>query len=241
MGLFGSGGILPSIGGFLGDLATGGAVSNAKDQQKANDTNIALSREQMAFQERMANSAWQRGTEDMRKAGLNPALAYTQGPASSPSGSAATVASERSGDIGGGIGNAAKAAFGVFNEKRSVDSQVALNQATTEQAKINSEKLTANAQEAKENIENIRKDTERKNEEIKRVREEAKRAKIARQVDEANLPAKKEEAKGNERTAKADAFMAYPDAILDRIKSWIPMTRSNAKTYNYNSTYRMDR
>ncbi len=42
-----------------------------------------------AFQERMRNTQWQASIKDMEAAGINPALAYSQGPAASPSGSTA--------------------------------------------------------------------------------------------------------------------------------------------------------
>lgn len=52
-----------------------------------NRDQIRAAREQMAFQERMSSTAYQRAMEDMRRSGLNPILAYKQGGASSPGGS----------------------------------------------------------------------------------------------------------------------------------------------------------
>jgi hypothetical protein len=47
----------------------------------------AASARQMAFQREMSNTSYQRGMEDMKKAGLNPILAGKMGGASTPTGS----------------------------------------------------------------------------------------------------------------------------------------------------------
>jgi len=79
--------MLTLAGATLGAGVVGG-IASAWGQKKANEANINMSREQMAFQERMSNTAYQRSMADMKEAGLNPMLAYNKGGASSPTGAA---------------------------------------------------------------------------------------------------------------------------------------------------------
>lgn len=98
------------IGGPAGAMAgasLGAGISESIGQDEANEQNIASAKEQMAFQERMSNTAHQREADDLRAAGLNPMLSVNAG-ASSPSGAQATVQNAAAG-LSRGISSAAQA------------------------------------------------------------------------------------------------------------------------------------
>lgn len=77
-----------AIGG-LGSVFTN--QTNRENNAATNAANALEAQKNRDFQERMSNTAYQRGMEDMRAAGLNPILAYQKGGASSPSGAQAAM------------------------------------------------------------------------------------------------------------------------------------------------------
>ena len=83
----GSGAFGPLVG-LAGQLIGGDKISSG--QRDANRQNLQIAREQMAFQERMSNTAYQRAADDLQAAGLNRILALGS-PASSPAGAAAVM------------------------------------------------------------------------------------------------------------------------------------------------------
>lgn len=75
-------------GPLLGVLGASALMGGASifGTHLANKASAKSVQQQMDFQREMSNTAYQRSMEDMRKAGLNPILAYSQGGASTPSG-----------------------------------------------------------------------------------------------------------------------------------------------------------
>jgi hypothetical protein len=68
-----------------------GGIGSYMGQESANQANAAQSQKQMDFQERMRSTSYQTAVEDMKKAGLNPMLAYQQGGAGNQAGSQAQM------------------------------------------------------------------------------------------------------------------------------------------------------
>lgn len=115
-----------------------GSALSMLGQQSANRANLRIAREQMAFQERMSNTAYQRRMDDLSKAGLSPMLAYQQGGASAPGGQAATMQ-----NVLAGAGDAVSSGLQLLKfkkELRLLQSQINL----TDEQKARTSAETAN-------------------------------------------------------------------------------------------------
>jgi hypothetical protein len=139
------GGAIPGLAAFGGNLA--GGYLSYKGQKDANQKNLQIAREQMAFQERMSNTAYQRAMDDMEAAGLNPILAYQQGGASTPAGASAVMQNPFQG-ASGYLASAAGTAMDVYNKTFEDDKILSQLENDKSFRALNAEQQEAVAQQA---------------------------------------------------------------------------------------------
>ena len=172
MGLFSTiGTVLGAYWGPVGS-AVGGAIGGALDgsqekdyqesrQGDANAYNSAQAQLNRDFQERMSNTSYQRGMADMKSAGLNPMLAFSQGGASVPGGAMASYPT-----------SAGPSHLSAAASMRSADAAVQSSGAAVSQANTAASVGDSTVMKIKQEISNLKTEQEKGNAVIENLRVE---------------------------------------------------------------------
>ena len=144
------GGIVGSVLGFIGQQQTN--QKNWDIAQAANQASAEQASNQMDFQERMRKTQYQTAVEDMKAAGLNPMLAYSQGGAGTPAGAMGQVATAR-------VGNAIGSALAGYQSAAMTAADLDMKEASTTATNAQTIKTEADTIQTAANIGKIIEDT----------------------------------------------------------------------------------
>ncbi|QXP08263.1 MAG: DNA pilot protein [Arizlama microvirus] len=186
------------MGALIGSMA--GVGLNFFGQERANSANAAMAnnanaqswdmmREQQRYGEQMSNTAYRRGVVDMKEAGINPMMAFSQGGASTPSpGGGGTTSGAAQQNSLQGIQSSAIDVIRMNKELAQADSGIALNQASATKALADAEASGASA----------------------------KQSSVATEAAKSQLKAVAAEAAAREKKAKWDTKLGDYDALAGR-------------------------
>lgn len=215
------GGIASAVGSVIVNERQ--IAANKQMQSAAQDFSASQAELNRQFQADQASTQYQRGVADMSAAGLNPALAYSQGGASAMSGSAAT-------STGGSVGtleNPVASYYAARQAKASTDlatasAAKARAEATNLDIRNAVERETALALRERE-IENLIADTKQKGESTANLVEERKNIVAQRDSIKAEIALKESQKSFTESQIKVQEQM-YNKLHLE--VEWLPKEKA---------------
>lgn len=135
----------------------GGILANderAAAAAAANSASAESAAKQMAFQERMSNTSYQRAVEDMKAAGINPMLAAMKGGASTPGGAMYTAQMPQITDV-------VTPAVGAFAQQQQAGASSALQYEQRNKAIFETAQIDADTKRIEAVTKNLQTETER--------------------------------------------------------------------------------
>jgi hypothetical protein len=133
-----------------------GAAASLFGGKSQNDANARMAQQQMDFQERMRATQYQTTVADLKAAGLNPMLAYTQGGAGTPVGATAQM-----GNPLGEAGTSAREAAMALANYQQLTTQNKLTQEQANQSAASANLLDQQAITEMDRQDQIRTETQR--------------------------------------------------------------------------------